>query len=153
VVAGVIRPGLEESTRSILSRRKVSGDWRETPAGLSLVEVLALSPGPRAHAEPGFPVPATFSRAGRQVALTAALGPDPEAQQPGTHSSALRGQDIQEAVRAALAEDRRAQSARAGLTADLNAALGNALDKIQDDRDQIKSMRAMLAELVGSNDG
>jgi hypothetical protein len=76
VVAGVIRPGLDGSARSVLARRKVSGDWRETPAGLSLVEVLALSPGPRAYAEPGFPIPATFSRAGRQVALTAALGPE-----------------------------------------------------------------------------
>lgn len=74
-VAGRIEPGLTDADRATLSRRKVSGDWRETPAGLSLVEVLALSPGPRAHSEPGFPVE-TFSRAGRQVALTASLGPE-----------------------------------------------------------------------------
>lgn len=77
VVAGIIEPGLTEGDRAILSRRKVSGDWRETADGLSLVEVLALSPGPRAHSEPGFPVE-TFSRAGRQVALVASLGPDPD---------------------------------------------------------------------------
>jgi hypothetical protein len=76
VVSGVMVPGLTEADRRVLSRRKVSGDWRETPAGLSLVELLALSPGPRQHAEPGFPV-ATHSRNGRQTALTAALGPMP----------------------------------------------------------------------------
>lgn len=77
-VAGVLQPDLDEGTLAVLSRRKVSGDWRETKDGLSLVEVLALSPGPRAHSEPGFPVE-TFSRAGRQVALVASLSPEPEA--------------------------------------------------------------------------
>lgn len=76
-VAGVIEPDLSEGDRAILSRRKVSGDWRETSAGLSLVEVLALSPGPRQHSEPGFPIE-TFSRSGRQVALVASLSPEPE---------------------------------------------------------------------------
>jgi hypothetical protein len=76
VVAGLLEPGLDAATLQVLARRKVSGDWRETPGGLSLVEVLALSPGPRAHAEPGFPVPETFSVGGRQTALTASLGPD-----------------------------------------------------------------------------
>lgn len=75
-VAGVLAPDLSEGDRAVLSRRKVSGDWRETSAGLSLLEVLALSPGPRAHSEPGFPVE-TFSRSGRQVALVASLGPEP----------------------------------------------------------------------------
>lgn len=75
-VAGVLVADLSEGDRAILSRRKVSGDWRETQHGLSLVEVLALSPGPRAHSEPGFPVE-TFSRAGRQVALVASLSPEP----------------------------------------------------------------------------
>lgn len=74
-VAGVIELPADSPDRAVLSRRKVSGDWRETPAGLSLVEVLALSPGPRGHAEPGFPIPGTFSVNGRQTALTAALGP------------------------------------------------------------------------------
>jgi hypothetical protein len=75
-VAGMLAPDLSEGDRAVLSRRKVSGDWRETSAGLSLLEVLALSPGPRAHSEPGFPVE-TFSRSGRQVALVASLGPEP----------------------------------------------------------------------------
>lgn len=78
VVAGVIELAADSPQRAAIDRRKVSGDWRETQAGLSLLEVLALSPGPRAHAEPGFPIPGTFSRAGRQVALTAALGPEPD---------------------------------------------------------------------------
>jgi hypothetical protein len=68
---------MDERTKRVLGRRKVSGDWRETSDGLSLLELLALSPGPRLHSEPGFPV-ATHSRNGRQIALTAALGPSPE---------------------------------------------------------------------------
>lgn len=102
-VAGFLRPDLDASTLAVLGRRKVSGDWRETPAGLSLVEVLALSPGPRAHAEPGFPIPGTFSVNGRQTALTAALGPDPDMPQ------VLRADpiDVAALVRQARAEERR----------------------------------------------
>lgn len=74
VVAGRIRPGLSGADRAVLDRRKVSGDWREIGGDLALVEVLALSPGPRAHSEPGFPVAETYSRGGRQLALTASFG-------------------------------------------------------------------------------
>jgi hypothetical protein len=146
-VAGVIRPGLDSSARSVLARRKVSGDWRETPAGLSLVEVLALSPGPRAHAEPGFPIPATFSRAGRQVALTAALGPDPDA----TGFRTLRAEpiDIRGEVRAALAEDRRAQAARAELAALAEPVL---TAEREAEAARAEAARAELAELVGAAD-
>jgi hypothetical protein len=118
VVAGAINPGVTASERAALDRRKVSGDWRETPAGLSLVEVLALSPGPRAHAEPGFPIPGTFSVNGRQVALTAALGPMAEfAPRPAPNHV-----DVVELVRQAraaerdlAAEEQRAAEARAEL--------------------------------------
>jgi hypothetical protein len=116
VVAGPIELAADSPHRAALDRRKVSGDWRETPDGLSLVEVLALSPGPRAHAEPGFPIPGTFSHNGRQTALTAALGPDPEVVQFGVRPFALKGVDIAGAVRAALAEDRAAQAAREELS-------------------------------------
>lgn len=117
VVAGVIRPGLTATEMTALNRRKVSGDWRETPGGLSLVEVLALSPGPRAHAEPGFPIPGTFSVGGRQTALTAALGPD-----AGPMPFAgVKLADVSAAVRAALAEDRAATAAREELAADLRS--------------------------------
>ena len=114
VVAGLLRPGLDAATLAVLARRKVSGDWRETPQGLSLVEVLALSPGPRQHAEPGFPIPGTFSTNGRQTALTAALGPDagslrPSAMLPLVDVDALavaleRRQEARAAVQAARAE-------------------------------------------------
>jgi hypothetical protein len=137
VVAGVIRPGLTASEIAALNRRKVSGDWRETPGGLSLVEVLALSPGPRAHAEPGFPIPGTFTVEGRQTALTASLGPDPEAQQFGTRPAALRDLDIRGAVRAALAEDREAMAARAELAATI---------KIDADRERAALAAAMEGE-------
>lgn len=134
VVAGPIELAADSPYRAALDRRKVSGDWRETADGLSLVEVLALSPGPRAHAEPGFPIPGTFSHNGRQTALTAALGPDPEVVQFGVRPVALRGVDIAGTIRTALAEDRAAQAAReklAGLVIDVTdrerAALAAAL--------------------------
>jgi hypothetical protein len=118
VLVGVINADeLTETEKQTLSRRRVSGDWRETPDGLSLVEVLALSPGPRAHSEPGFPIPGTFSRSGRQVALTAAMGPVSE---PGTSMFRTGGPDIKSAVWAALAEDRAAQKARTELAAALS---------------------------------
>jgi hypothetical protein len=124
VVSGVIEPHLTATEIQTLNRRKVSGDWRETPGGLSLVEVLALSPGPRAHAEPGFPVPGTFSVAGRQTALTAALGPSAD---PVTATRGWGGSgELRAAVRTALAEDRAAVAARAELDAVLKASADQA---------------------------
>lgn len=73
-VCGPIVAGLDSETRQLLSRRKVSADWRETVDGLSMIEVLALGPGPTAVSEPGFPVKVAFS-GGRQVALVASLMP------------------------------------------------------------------------------
>lgn len=127
-VVGLIEPGLTEGDRAILSRRKVSGDWRETANGLSLIEVLALSPGPRAHSEPGFPVE-TFSRSGRQVALVASLGVEPYYDENPT---GVKPVDIEGAVKRALASDRASSAARARLAAtlslDARAALAAALD-------------------------
>lgn len=76
-VCGPIMGELDDATLRILSRRKTSPDWRETVDGLAMIEVLALAAGPRQHSEPGFPIVAGFS-SGRQVALCASLGPDPE---------------------------------------------------------------------------
>jgi hypothetical protein len=126
VLAGVLNPMLTETERQTLNRRRVSGDWRETPAGLSLVEVLALSPGPRAHSEPGFPIPGTFSRSGRQVALTAALGPVEEL---GSITVTLSDRDIERVLERREAREARklaAQTARAALSADLNVAATDA---------------------------
>lgn len=143
VVAGVIELAADSPHRAAVDRRKVSGDWRETPAGLSLVEVLALSPGPRAHAEPGFPVPGTFSVNGRQTALTAALGPDPD--QDTATSFRAASIDIGVAVRAALAEDRAAQAARAKLAADLEPVLAAERETLDKER------AALAAALEGEN--
>jgi hypothetical protein len=131
-VAGVIELPEDSPQRAAIDRRKVSGDWRETPDGLSLVEVLALSPGPRRHAEPGFPIPGTFSRAGRQVALTASLGPDPDTEL-GSFARASQV-DIQGAVRAALAEDRAALAARQALAAELEPVLAAEREKLDEER-------------------
>lgn len=139
-VAGRIEPGLDARTWAVLERRKVSGDWRETPGGLSLIEVLALSPGPRGQSEPGFPVAGTFSRAGRQVALTASLGPEP--------GSALRVApvDIEGAVRRALEADRadRAAAEQAAIQA---AAEREALAELV--RPVIEQERAALSAVLG----
>ena len=132
-VAGVIERFLDDSTRTVLSRRKVSGDWRETPGGLSLVEVLALSPGPRAHAEPGFPMPGTFSVNGRQTALTASLGPDPDAPR------LLRAEPIDvDALAEALERRQEERAARTAARTELATVI-----KVEGDR-----MRAALAAVL-----
>jgi hypothetical protein len=74
---GVIEPGLTPGEIDTLNRRKVSGDWREASGELALVEILALGNGPRSQSEPGFPV-LSHTRHGRQTALVACLGPEPE---------------------------------------------------------------------------
>lgn len=60
---------LTDRARKVLSRRKVSGDWRDVGGDLELVEVLAL-----AVAQPGFPPPRAAFRDGRAVSLVAARG-------------------------------------------------------------------------------
>lgn len=139
VVSGVIELAADSPQRAALDRRKVSGDWRETPGGLSLVEVLALSPGPRAHAEPGFPIPGTFSRAGRQVALTAALGPDPDGE---TMQSFRAGSvDVE-----ALADALERRQAERSLAAQARAELTAGLKTINDQE------RAALAAVLGQGE-
>lgn len=135
-ISGMVNPDLDEKTKRVLSRRKVSGDWRETSDGLSLLELLALSPGPRLHSEPGFPV-ATHSRNGRQVALTAALGPSPE-EEPRRELFAR----ISEEVSAQLRAERAAEEERQARRAELAAALES------DRADRAAPVRAELAELL-----
>jgi hypothetical protein len=139
VVSGAIEPGLSASDRTVLERRKVSGDWREIGGQLSLVEILALSPGPRAHSEPGFPVE-THSRNGRQVSLTASLGPDP----------ALGGfkvgkaLDVADIVRQTLAAER-AEAARLAARSELAATVES------DDRKRAEDARHALASVLGED--
>lgn len=75
VCGPLVRENLDADTLAVLSRRKVSADWRETVDGMSMVEVLALGPGSPEVSEPGFPVLAAFA-GGRQIALTASLSPE-----------------------------------------------------------------------------
>jgi hypothetical protein len=139
VVAGAIEPGLSASDRAVLERRKVSGDWREIGGNLSLVEVLALSPGPRAHSEPGFPVE-THSRNGRQVSLTASLGPDPAL---GTFKAG-KALDVAEIVRQTLAAER-AEAARLAARSELAATVE------ADDRNRAEDARHALASVLGED--
>lgn len=139
VVAGAIEPGLSGSDRAVLERRKVSGDWREIGGNLSLVEVLALSPGPRAHSEPGFPVE-THSRNGRQVSLTASLGPDPSV---GSFKVG-KGLDVATIVRQALAAER-AEEARLAARAELEVIVE------ADDRNRAEDARHALASVLGED--
>lgn len=136
VVAGPIELPEDSPHRAALDRRKVSGDWRETADGLSLVEVLALSPGPRAHAEPGFPIPGTFSRAGRQVALTAALGPEPG---QGDLTFITRGEIDVDALAEALERRQVERAAASAARGELAAALKDITDE----------ERAALASALG----
>lgn len=141
VVAGAIEPGLSGADRAVLERRKVSGDWREIGGSLSLVEVLALSPGPRAHSEPGFPVE-THSRAGRQVTLVASLGPVPS----DTLSAFKVGKklDVATIVREALAAERDEQ-ARLAARAELEATVE------ADENNRALAARAELAGVLGED--
>ncbi len=67
-VTGVVDPDATADDLRVLSRQRVSGDWREVGAGMEMVELLAL-----AREEPGFPIPHAGLRNGRQVSLTAAV--------------------------------------------------------------------------------
>lgn len=135
VVAGVIELAADAPERATLDRRKVSGDWRETAAGLSLIEVLALEPGPRGHSEPGFPIPGTFSSNGRQTALTAALGPDPDA---GTLLTAVPATLDVEAIAAAVV---RQTERRAAATA--ARELLTAVVKVEADKERAALVAAL----------
>lgn len=143
-VAGPINPDLDERAKNILSRRKVSGDWRETPTGLSLVELLALAPGPRRLSEPGFPV-ATHVTAGRQTALTASLGPDASLPSPARAASASAIEAALERVmdrrETALRMRTEAEAARAALRAELER-------DSTDEGAEAEQARAELAELI-----
>jgi hypothetical protein len=139
VVSGAIEPGLSGADRAVLERRKVSGDWREIGARLSLVEVLALSPGPRAHSEPGFPVE-THSRNGRQVSLTASLGPDPAV----ATFKAAKALSVAQIVREALAAER-AEEARLAARAELEATVE------ADENNRALAARAELAGVLGED--
>jgi len=65
--AGVATGDLTPDDVRVMSRREVSGDWRDYAGTLELGEILAL-----ASADPGFPLPHAAVRDGRQVALVAA---------------------------------------------------------------------------------
>lgn len=141
VVAGAIEPGLSPADRAVLERRKVSGDWREVGGSLSLVEVLALSPGPRAHSEPGFPVE-TYAHNGRQVTLVASLGPVPS----DTLSAFKVGKklDVATIVREALAAERD-EEARLAARAELEATVE------ADENKRAEAAREALASVLGED--
>jgi len=66
-VSGVINPEASIDDIGVLTRRKVSGDWRPVGGQTTLVEVLALS-----REEPGFPLPRVRLSSSGIHALTAA---------------------------------------------------------------------------------
>lgn len=116
LICGPIVDGLDDETLRIMSRRKVSPDWRETVDGLSMIEILALPPGPRAVSEPGFPVQAGFA-SGRQVALVASIGP--EAPDP----AAERAVDLADVFREAYTVIKEGEAKEARERAEAEAAL------------------------------
>src|SRR5262245_38855541 len=132
-VCGPIAADIDDRTMRVLTRRKVSGDWREVAEGLALVEVLALSPGPRLYSEPGFPV-ATHSYRGRQTALVASFGPEPE----GAPQRVDVGEIAREAF-AAFLEIQAEEGEKSKLREELASLMGMDAEK----------MRAELALAVG----
>jgi 2'-5' RNA ligase len=73
-LAGYAPADLDPEEMATLSRRRVSGDWRDHGGHLELVEALAL-----AKAREGFPIPTGSGfRNGRQMSLTAAGAIRPE---------------------------------------------------------------------------
>lgn len=143
-VCGPIMPGLDAETREVLSRRKVSGDWRETVDGLSMIEVLALSPGPKAMSEPGFPVRTSFA-GGRQIALVASLVPAPLVEEPGelpVYVLPVEGFALSEAFRQAyhVIKDEEVRKVEAGR---LRMGLAESM------RTDAARMRADLARTIG----
>lgn len=125
-IAGVLAEGIGEGEKAIMSRRKVSGDWRETANGLSLIEVLALAPGPAAHSEPGFPVE-TFSRSGRQVALVASLSPEPEVVETQKKTQVTAPVEFRQMIREEMDRQVARQELAIMVTADARASLAAAL--------------------------
>lgn len=65
--SGIEAPGVDERGRALLSRQKISGDWREVAGSMELSEILVLN-----RRNPGFPLPRVSMEGGRQRALTAA---------------------------------------------------------------------------------
>jgi len=65
--SGIMAPGVDERGLALLSRQKISGDWRDVAGGMELSEVLVLN-----RRNPGFPLPRATVRNGRARALTAA---------------------------------------------------------------------------------
>lgn len=76
-VQGIIDPDASDADLAVLARQQVSGDWRDYAGHLEMVELLAL-----AREEPGFPIPQTVLREGRQFSLIAAGAVPPAALLP-----------------------------------------------------------------------
>jgi hypothetical protein len=106
----------------IVREHAVSGDWRETVNGLSLIEVLALEPGPPESSRPGFPIPRmrVGFAAGRQVALTASLMPPTVVEAPD--SAEVFRATAERLVREELAKATSAQSTRVALEREISAS-------------------------------
>lgn len=146
MVCGPIQSDLDDSTREVLARRKVSGHWPEVGETLALAELLALPPGDSVYSEPGFPV-GVHVRNGRIVGMTAALGPsglpEPEPAEPRVYRPSARkiadqidlsklAHEIVSATRADEEERRQAAELRAKLSADLTEELRAKLEVVLD---------------------
>jgi hypothetical protein len=142
-LAGVAPLELAPSDLAVLRGERFSGDWRDVAGNLELVEVLALATG-----RPGFPLPSTALRDGRQVSLTAAGGipPRPDGAPP---LGAVR------ALSALRAELDRAVAPLAAAVADLGQRLAPtfvepAIDAAADLEEQPEA-EAVLPEVEAAN--
>lgn len=141
-IAGALEPDLDDATLSILSRRKISGDWRETPDGLELIEAMALQAGPKHLSEPGFPITVHFSGE-RQTALIACFGVAPAEEETIELTAELMEIDYDRlgaSVAKALREHQAAEEHRAALMAAIEA----------EDQAEREAKRAELATAIGA---
>lgn len=69
-VQGIVAADADDRDLRVLSKQRVSGDWRDHGGQLEMVDLLAL-----AREKPGFPIPRVGLANGRQMSLTAAAAP------------------------------------------------------------------------------
>jgi hypothetical protein len=101
-VSGVVRPGVDDRKLAELAAAPLSGDWRHIGGGLEMVAALAVN-------TPGFPVIEVSKRGGTEYALIAAGALQPE--HPADDTRVIEPGDVQAAIRAEIARDRRVRKA------------------------------------------
>lgn len=105
-VSGMVAPTASLEDLQVLTRQKVSGDWRPLRGTPELIEVLALS-----RENPGFPLPRVRVSSGQLSALTAAGYVRPEVASSGETADVLDYEKLADMVASRVAGQLAKQSA------------------------------------------